>query len=118
MRSLSDLIGRLGLTTRTRGVRKTSDTGCRSFMVSKGIDLNRVGLDASELGEARSVAPLGVDLATNSVAITPLAPGLFSTTTGLPIRACIFVPMARMITSVLAPAGNDTMNLMAPVGNS
>src|SRR5690348_3438227 len=108
MRSLSDLTGRLGLTSRTSGVRNTRDTGCRSFTVSIGIDLNSVGLDASELGEASSVAPVGADLATNSVAITPLAPGLFSTTTGLPIRACIFAPMARMITSVLAPAGNET----------
>src|SRR5262249_31958821 len=102
----------------TSGVRKTSETGCRSFIVSKGIDLYSVGLDANELGEASSVAPSGVDLATKLVAITPPAPGLFSTTTALPIRPCNFVPTARMIASVLPPAGNDTMNLMVPVGNS
>ena len=93
-------------------------TGCRSFSVSNGMDLNSVGLEASELGAASSVSPSGSALATSPAAIMPLAPALFSTTTALPSRGCILAATARMMTSVLAPGGKATRNLTGPEGKS
>jgi hypothetical protein len=46
------------------------------------------------------------DLATNSAAIAPFAPGLFSTTAGWPRNSWNFEPMARPTMSEEPPATN------------
>src|SRR4029453_14470344 len=52
------------------------------------------------------VYPSGSDLATNSAAMAPLAPGLFSTTAGWPRNSWNFQPMARPTRSEEPPGTN------------
>src|SRR5262245_22478816 len=52
------------------------------------------------------VYPSGSDLATNSAAMAPLAPGLFSTTAGWPRNSWNFEPMARPTMSDEPPGTN------------
>src|SRR5256885_3937823 len=63
--------------------------------------------DAVEL--MRSVCPSGVDLATTSAPIWPLAPGLFSTITGCAQIAASFGSMMRVRVSAPPPGGKGTM---------
>src|SRR5690606_18184074 len=60
--------------------------------------------------------PSGVALATWSFPRIPLAPGLFSTTTGTPNRSPRCLPTSRAMVSVPPPAGYGTMRLMGLAG--
>ena len=51
------------------------------------------------------VLPSGGALATASVPMMPLAPGLLSISTVWPSRSCSFWPISRAVTSVKPPGG-------------
>ena len=48
----------------------------------------------------------------------PLAPGLFSTTTGWPQASASLPASSRAVRSVAPPAGNGTTSLTGRVGNA
>src|SRR5580704_10560878 len=95
-----------------------SAVACRSLSVSYGNALTNVGLAASELAAANSVCPSGAAFTTSPAAKTPPAPARFSTTTALPNCSCSRPAIDRTTTSMLPPAGNDTMKVIGPDGNS
>src|SRR5512132_2143669 len=63
-----------------------------------------------------SVYPSGLLLATYAAAMEPLAPGLFSITTGLPSDSASFWPSNRAPTSVPLPGPNATTMVMGRLG--
>src|SRR4051812_38098700 len=62
------------------------------------------------------VWPSALLLAARSAAIAPLAPGLFSTTTGTPNIRCRPSPTARADWSVAEPGPNGTRMRIGPLG--
>jgi hypothetical protein len=73
---------------------------------------------AAVLEQTKIVWPSGLLLAARSAAIAPLAPGLFSTTTGTP--KVLFSPSAtlRAAWSVAEPGPNGTRDADRPVGKA
>ncbi|MCY1377621.1 hypothetical protein D9M69_652040 [compost metagenome] len=63
-----------------------------------------------------SVWPSGLDRATLAAAMAPLAPGLFSTTTGTPRLSCRLLPTRRVTMSVPLPAPKGTTRVMGLAG--
>src|ERR1700739_3921390 len=63
------------------------------------------------------VYPSGSDLATASVPVLPLAPGLFSTTKGWPSFVCIRSARMRPMLSGVDPGANGTMIRTFRVGH-
>jgi hypothetical protein len=53
----------------------------------------------------------------SAAATFPLAPGLFSTTTGWPSVFCNSAATTRAMTSVVPPGGKPTMNLIGFAGH-
>src|SRR5580692_4229550 len=64
------------------------------------------------------VVPSGSALATSSVPVLPLAPGLFSTMKVCPVLSCKFSATMRATRSGVAPAANGTMIWTVLVGQS
>ncbi|MNL33178.1 hypothetical protein D3C87_1550730 [compost metagenome] len=65
-------------------------------------------LAAVDTPTTTSVYPSGLLRATSCVPMMPLAPGLFSTTTGWPRSMAICLPRLRATTSVMLPGGKGT----------
>ena len=63
-----------------------------------------------------SVYPSGAALLTYSVAMMESAPGLFSTTTGWPMRSASFWLTTRARISLLPPGGYPTTNFTGLLG--
>ena len=117
IRSATELIGSVGLTTSTngdpRGHRQGHEVGGR--LISSF--LNSVTFTASVgLGAIMIVWPSGIVLLTAAAPTTPPAPGLFSTINGLPNRfsRCGAAKRARM--SPAPPAANGTTMVTGLVG--
>jgi hypothetical protein len=66
--------------------------------------------------QTKIVWPSGLLLAARSAAIAPLAPGLFSTTTGTPKMRFSPSPTARADWSVAEPGPNGTRMRIGPLG--
>jgi hypothetical protein len=97
-----------GFTVSTNWLTATVVTGVRSRRVSSGI-LYRCGLMVIWLSASRpSVWPSGAALATRSVAMLPLAPARFSTTTGWPMFSDSFAATRRAAMSGAPPGGMGT----------
>ena len=64
------------------GTVATSDTGAKSLTGSQPSLGKNAGLVAKEVAAISSVYPSGAARATSSAPMLPLAPGLFSITTG------------------------------------
>ena len=105
IRSPSELTGRPGYTTSTFGIVAISVTGTRSLAVSYGSLAISIGFSAYGIAVRRTVCPSGAALATMSVAMTVLAPGLFSTITGTPQRSFSFAATSLAWRSVAPPGG-------------
>src|SRR3954447_12781407 len=71
---------------------------------------------AAVLEQTKIVWPSGLLLAARSAAIAPLAPGLFSTTTGTPNTRFSPSAMLRAAWSVAEPAPNGTRMRIGPLG--
>src|SRR6266850_6272729 len=71
------------------------------------------------IGTIAMVWPSAFARATYAVPMPPLAPGLFSTTTGTPRDSCIFAPTSRLRMSPIPPGGYGTMTETGwlPAGN-
>src|SRR5690625_5522041 len=72
-------------TKKTKGVRATNETGCKSFSTSKGILDVAYGITVSvEATTNPKVEPSGLERARAEALIMPEAPGRFSTITASP----------------------------------
>jgi hypothetical protein len=80
--SLTLLAASLGVAVITMGEIASSETPVRSFSVSKGMFLRRLGLITWLVTTRPMVWPSGCDLATKSVPSTVPAPALYCTITG------------------------------------
>ena len=90
--------------------------GAKSLVGLKGKLANNKGLVARVIPLINKVWPSGADLATKSVPILVAAPGLYSTTTGLPKLSCNLLAMARAKISEVPPGVAGTMILMGLLG--
>src|SRR5690349_534422 len=91
--------------------------GARSLRGSTGIVLYRWGLIVIMLSASRArVYPSGTDLARRSMAILPLEPGRFSTTTGCPTSSASLCPTTRAEMSGAPPGGMGTISLIGRDG--
>src|SRR5437016_3679773 len=106
--SITEFTGNEGLTSNIIEVNPTSDTGAKSFNVSYGSFAMRPGLVTWVENAIISVYPSGGALLTNSAAMTPLAPGRLSTSTGCPRLPPTFGAMPRVKTSSGPPGGAPT----------
>src|SRR3954465_3984001 len=75
-------------------------------------------MEKTPIEPTRIVWPSGSDLATNSAAIAPFAPGLFSTTAGWPSTSWNFAPIARPTMSEEPPATNGMTMCTGLVGQA
>lgn len=90
-----------GSTQRTATVNRKEKRRARYLLDPLPFEYPYEPLDPSV--PAMSVYPSGADFATNSVAMMPLPPGLFSTMTDCPSRSPSFWPTRRAVTSVPPP---------------
>src|SRR5262249_4480550 len=104
----------------------TSAIGCATTMLTPAKSLigsnGRLRFSAAFMTwkyvASSSVWPSGCARASAEVATMVLAPGRFSTMTGLPQRAESWSARMRMMTSAGPPGGNGTIPLTGPVGKS
>src|SRR4051812_33180595 len=92
------------------GPRPIIATGANAVSGSYGRFLCTAALVAYDDEIITIVWPSGALLATNASPIEPVAPGRFSTTTGLPKASESFLPMARAKVSLDPPGGEVTTN--------
>ena len=108
--------GTLGCTVTTLSISATSMMGAKSLEGLNGKLANNMGLVAKVIPLINKVCPSGADLATKSVPMLVAAPGLYSTTTGLPKLSCNLFAMARAKMSEVPPGVAGTMILIGLLG--
>src|SRR5215475_10935581 len=91
-------------------------TGARSVEGLYGRSLNRAGVIVNVFTVTIRVWPSGLALATKSVPMLPLAPGLFSTTTGCFHRSESLGPITRARMSMPVPVVNGTTRVTGRLG--
>src|SRR6266853_462382 len=117
MSSANECAGTLECTKRKKLYIPMSEIGVKSASASYGGTLSMVGTaDIAVLVPKNSVAPSGGALVTTSAAITPSAPGRFSTATGWPSdceRGCTTM---RATASAVPPGGKGTIRRTGLLG--
>ena len=106
-----------GPVTMTMSKYATSDTGAKSFTGSNGRLLNSDFEIAVPLVRTSSVWPSGAAFITVDAAVTPPAPGWFSTTTCLPTRPVSFSATRRNVMSASPPGPNASTRRIGRSGN-
>jgi hypothetical protein len=103
--SASDLASKLGVQTNTLGNCANTASGANAVAELYGSLSNSAGLTAKDDASSSSVVPSGTARATWPAATVPLAPGLFSTTTGWPSASAMRGAISLATTSAPPPAG-------------
>jgi len=100
-----------GATTSISGTTCVCTTGSKLLSGSNGSFLYMLGLMAWLLATRASMWPSGAALATASVPMMPVAPGLLSMTTAWPQASVSFCPTRRAVMS-MAPPGDAGMTMV------